>query len=567
MTTTAFPQTTEALTAWQWDDIQPHLQALQEQQLTAENVEAWLADWTAVHDHISELHSRLYVATTLDTADEVAEQRYHAFLDDILPKATAADNDLTRKFLDSGLEVEEFEIPRRNMATQVALFREENLPLLTEEQKLASVYNRLSGTITVEWEGEEKTLPQMALYLKSPDRETREKAWRLEMEGWLAQRDAINENWGKLMEIRRQQAQNAGFDDYRSYCWQRLLRFDYTPDDCKEFHAAIEEVVVPVVKQRREKRRHQMSLESLRPWDLDSDTQGRKPLHPFETVDELESRVETMFGQVDPELQAYFTRMRNENLLDLDSRKGKRTGGYCTSFDVTQQPFIFMNAAGTHLNVRTLLHEAGHSFHVFETTDIPYFQQQRVPMEFAEVASQAMELLASRYLGQEYGGFYDDGEAARARIEHLEMILGFWPYMAVVDAFQHWVYENHAAASDPAACDAQWGELWERFMPGVDWSELEEERVTGWHRKGHIHRRPFYYVEYGLAWLGAVQIWKNATENQPAALQAYRNALSLGGRVGLPELYAAAGGRFAFDHNTLAEAVGLIQATLDELEG
>jgi len=281
---------------------------------------------------------------------------------------------------------------------------------------------------------------------------------------------------------------------------------------------------------------------------------------------ELEEKTAAIFHRVDPQLGEYFEIMRRENLLDLDNRKNKAPGGYCTDFPVARRPFIFVNAVGLHDDVQTLLHEGGHAFHSFECYRIPYFQQLIPPVEFAEVASMGMELLASPYLTHQDGGFYSAEEAARARIEHLESSIRFWPYMAVVDAFQHWVYENPQDAANPASCDDHWEALWERFMPGVDWSGLEQERMTGWHRKLHIHQAPLYYVEYGLALLGAAQVWRRALSDQAGAVSAYRQALALGNTVTLPELFATAGAKFAFDEETLGEAVALMERTIDTLE-
>ena len=255
-----------------------------------------------------------------------------------------------------------------------------------------------------------------------------------------------------------------------------------------------------------------------------------------------------------------------EGLTDLDNRKNKAPGAYCTSFTSLRKPFIFVNAVGTHEDVMTTLHESGHSFHIFETAKIPYIHQLAVPMEFAEVASMGMELLASPYLTKDYGGFYTEAEAARARIEHLEGMILFWPFMAAVDAFQQWVYENPKAGIDPAACDKKWSELWDRFIPGVDWTGLEEVKTTGWHRKLHIHQVPFYYVEYGLAQLGAVQIFGNALADQARAVAAYRKALSLGGMVTLPELFTAASAKFGFDVATVKKAVDLMEGVIGDLE-
>ena len=293
---------------------------------------------------------------------------------------------------------------------------------------------------------------------------------------------------------------------------------------------------------------------------------GRPPLHPFASMAELEARTSAIFHAVDPQLGEYFEIMRREYLLDLDNRKNKAPGGYCTDFPITERPFIFANSIGVHDDVQTLLHEGGHAFHVFESAALPYCWHMQIPWEFMEVASMSMELLAAPYLALDFGGFYTPAQAARARIEHLERSLLFWPYMAVVDAFQHWVYENPAAAIHPANCDSAWADLWRRFMPGVNWSGLDQEMCTGWQRKAHIHTDPFYYVEYGLAQLGAMQVWANALRDQAGAVAAYRRALALGDTASLPELFSAAGAHFAFDAGALSQAVGLILRTVEDLE-
>jgi oligoendopeptidase F len=293
---------------------------------------------------------------------------------------------------------------------------------------------------------------------------------------------------------------------------------------------------------------------------------GAPLLKPFDSIEELKQGVSTIFHNVDPELGGYFDTLLAEGLTDLANRKNKAPGAYCTSYTSIRKPFIFVNAVGSHDDVMSTLHESGHAFHVFETAGIPYLQQLAVPMEFAEVASMGMELLASPYLGKKDGGFYSETQAALARIEHLESMILFWPFMAAVDSFQQWVYENPSEGVDPSACNTRWGELWDRFLPGVDWSGLEQVKATGWHRKLHIHTSPFYYVEYGLAQLGAVQIFANALRDQSAAVKAYRTALSLGGTLTLPGLFAAAGARFAFDAATLKSAVDLMEKVIGELE-
>lgn len=562
----SLPETTQEFKDWPWTKIEPYYQELQERELNADTQEAWLKDWSHLAELISETYQRLYVAITVDTTDQESEQKYNTFVDKIFPNVQAAEQVLKKKLLASGLQPEGFEIPLRNMRLEADLFRQENLPLLSEEMKLNTEYDKIIGAQTVEWEGQELTILQVQPIFQELDRAKRESAWRLASSRQLVDRQAINALWGKLLAVRTQLAANAGRPDYRAFRWQQMLRFDYTPSDAVRFHEAIEKVVVPAAKRMYEKRRQQLGLETLRPWDLDADTSGKPPLRPFQQVDELKSKVSAMFHRVDPQLGAYFDEMRRDHLLDLENRKGKAPGGYCTSFTRERRPFIFMNAVSTHDDVQTLLHEGGHAFHCFETAHLPYYQQLELGLEFAEVASMGMELLSAPYLEAKEGGFYSEAEAARARIEHLEGIVRFWPYMAVVDAFQHWVYTHPQQAQDPDQCDAQWGALWDRFMVGVDWSGLEAEKVTGWHRKLHIHQVPFYYIEYGLAQMGAMQVWRNALRDQAEAVAAYRRALSLGGTVTLPELYQTAGARLAFDSGTLQELVDLAEETIARLE-
>ncbi len=568
------PTTSQEIIAWTWPAIDLYYQELQSRALSASSVDDWAADWSSISERIYEMRNRLSVATSINTADKEAEERMNAFLDGIFPKVMAAEQKLKEKLLASKFEPTGFEIPLRNMRAEANLFRESNLLLLAEQQKLGIEFDKIYGAQTVKWDGEEITLTRLALNFQQPDRARREKAWHLKADRQLADRKTINDLWQKFMDVRAKIAKNADKPSYREYIWVDYLRFDYDPEDCKSFADAIENVVVPAATRIYQKRKQALGLTTLRPWDLVDGWFSRPTpaanipqLKPFASIDELKSKTSAIFHHVDPVLGGYFDQTVAEGLTDLDNRKNKAPGAYCTSYTSIRKPFIFVNAVGTHDDVMTTLHESGHSFHIYETASIPYFQQLAVPMEFAEVASMGMELLASPYLTKDNGGFYSEAEAARARVEHLETMILFWPFMAVVDAFQHWVYENPKAGADPAACDKKWGELWDRFIPGVDYSGMEEIKITGWHRKLHIHQVPFYYVEYGLAQLGAVQIFGNARSDQAGAVAAYRKALSLGGKVTLPELFSTAKAKFAFDVPTIKKAVDLMEAVVAELEG
>ncbi len=380
-------------------------------------------------------------------------------------------------------------MPLLRMRTEEELFREENLPIMVEEHKLSMEYDKIIGAQTVQWEGKEVTLAQLRPVYQATDRPLRERAWRLAAARQLHDRETISTLWRQFLALRLKLAANAGFGEYRSFRWKQLQRFDYQPEDCKSFHQAIEEVVTPAAARIYERRRRLLGLDALRPWDLSVDPLGRAPLVPFRDITEFQHAASAIFHRVDPDLGAYFGIMVREELLDLENRKNKAPGGYCTEFAAARRPFIFMNAVGIHDDVQTILHEAGHAFHAFERSGLPYSQQREVGMEFAEVASMSMELLAAPYLGEDHGGFYVEPDATRARVEHLERSILFWSYMAVVDAFQHWVYENPSESGEASACDAQWAALWRRFMPELDWSGLEEElqdRVA--EQAPHSHR-------------------------------------------------------------------------------
>lgn len=560
------PATQFEFIEWNWPRIEPCFKELAATRLTKANLPGWMQNWSRLHNLLDEVRSRLYVAWTMDTTDPQAAQDYTSFMDNVYPRVLNASQKLKLKFLVSGLSLPGLEVPLRNIRCEAELYRETNLTLISKLYRLAAEYDKIIGSQSVQWDGVEVALTELTPVLQERDRQKRERAWRLSAQRQLADREAINRLWVRYMAIRERVAANADLPNYRDYRWQRLLRFDYTPRDCYSFHKAIETVVVPAAMRLYAKRRKQLGIRTVRPWDVDVDPFGRPPLRPFETPQELEAIGANIFKRIDPQLGRYFETMRQEGLLDLDSRKGKAPGGYCTEFRVNQVPFIFINATNTHDDVSSLLHEGGHAFHVFETRHLPYHLQYIIPLEFMEVASIAMEYLGSAYLRADEGGFYSPRDAARARIRILEQTVLFWPYMAVVDAFQHWAYENHREASNPANCDATWSRLWKRFMPGENWSGLEQEACTGWQRKMHIHQDPFYFVEYGLAQLAGIQILRAARKDHGKAIRAYRYALSLGGTRALPELYKAAGARLAFDARTLKDAVDFIEETIERLE-
>ncbi len=565
------PKTAVDFVSWKWEQIEPYFADLQSRSLTKTNIRAWLLDWTRIAELMDEAYFRLYIATTVNTKDEEAEKRHRDFAENIRPKAQEAEQKLREKLLAvPDFVPEDFGVSFQKMQWQAEIFREENLPLLAEDIRLGTEHNKIIGAQTVQWEGKELTIAQLQPIYQDPDRARREKAWRLSLERQLQDKEKIDNVWIKMLTIRNQIGRNAGLPDYRAYKFKEMLRFDYTPEECLTFHQAIEEVVVPAAERVYERRRKRLGLDSVRPWDTTVDPFGRPALKPYQTIDELLNNASVVFQKVDPVLGGYFDVMRRENLLDLDNRPNKAPGAYNLPFEAAHVPFIFGNSVGIHDDVVALFHESGHAFHTFETSGkLPYIQQRGevgIPIEFAEVASMAMELLASPYMPAAAGGFYTGEEYARAMISHLEGIITFWPYMAVLDAYQHWVYTHIDEAMNPDACDATWVALWRRFMSGVDWSELDDAIKMRWRRQLHPFSYPFYYVEYGLAQLGAVQVWRNALKDQSGAVAAYRRALALGGSKPLPELYQTAGAKFAFDSQTMHTAVGLLEEQIEKLE-
>jgi len=415
----------------------------------------------------------------------------------------------------------------------------------------------------VDWDGEAKTIPQLQPYLKAAERAVRERAFRLGAQAYLAKRDELADIFDRMYALRVAVAREAGFADYQQYCFATKHRFDYTPSDTARFHEAVQQTVTPAVERLMAHRRQALGLDVLRPWDVSVDLGTSTPLKPFADVGTFVNRAQSIFTRVDPELGGQFGLMATEQLLDLESRPGKAPGGYCTDLAFRGRPFIFMNAVGVPDDVNTLVHEAGHCFHDFATHALPFTWQRRTGHEAAELASMSMELLAMPYLVQP-DGYYAPEEARVAWLEHLEDVLGALVHIASVDAFQAWIYTDPAGA-DRDARDAKWLALRDQFERGVDWNGLEPERLARWYRQLHIFELPFYYIEYGIAQLGALQVFRNAVHDAGSAVAAYKRFLALGGTRPLPELYAAAGAKLIFDAEAMAELVAFTEERIEAL--
>ncbi|MGF1632864.1 MAG: M3 family oligoendopeptidase [Phycisphaerae bacterium] len=542
-----------------WSQLQPLFDQLAGRELGSRaDLERWLLDLSELYAAIDEFGSRRYIAKTCHTEDEAIKEAFMHFVEHIEPKLKPVMFEMKKKFAacphKDELTDAKYEILKRQWETDVEIYREENVPLQTTETKLITEYDEYIGAMMVEFRGKERTLPQMGKFLEETDRATREEAWTLTAERRLKDRQKLDTIFDELLKLRQQIAENAGFADYRAYTFKALHRFDYTPEDCHAFAEAVEAEVVPMIRELDAQRRSELKLDALRPWDLGVDLKGREPLQPFDEndIDGFVAKTREIFHRLSPALAAEFDELKHAGNLDLDSRRGKAPGGYQAGLPETGVPFIFMNAAGLQRDVETLLHEGGHAFHFMASKAEPVVFLRHAPMEFCEVASMAMELLALPHMDV---FFADEAGQARAKRHQLEgaTILA---WIATIDQFQHWLYTNPGHSSE--ARRAKWLEIFDRFGHDVDYTGHEDAKEWLWQRQLHLYHVPFYYIEYGIAQLGALQLWLKSLQDPHQALANYRNGLKFGGTRSLPELFTATGLQFDFSRKTvgpLAKAV------------
>ncbi len=558
-----------------WSQIAPLFDALDQRPIdNADQLERWLLDISELAACISEESTKRHVAMTCQTDDPVKEQAYLHFIEQIAPKCKPRWHRLRERYVASParsqLRRPRYAVFDRSNVAAVEIFREANVPLQTEDEKLDQQYQKICGAMTVEYDGREQTLQQMARYQQEPDRAVRQRTWEMVVRRRLAEREKLDDIFDEMIRLRATIAANAGFENFRDYQFKTYERFDYTPADCFKFHEAIAAVAVPAQRIIHEERRRTLGVDRLRPWDLNVDPHNRPPLRPFEKSSELCEKSSAIFHRISPDLGRQFDQMVSAGWLDLDSRKGKAPGGYQATYDERRHPFIFMNAVGLHGDVETLVHEGGHAFHAIACRDDPLLQYRNYGMEMAEVASMGMELLAYDHLDQ----FYSGDNLTRARREQMESIVWVFTWIATIDAFQHWIYTDPSQVGDGTTADVpaavrgqartqQWLAILKRFDSGVvDWSGYEPAREAMWQRQLHLFGVPFYYIEYGIAQIGALQLWRNARADKVNALKQYREALALGGSRPLPDLWAAAGLKFDFSRQTLQP---LIEAVVNEL--
>ncbi|MEA5427083.1 M3 family oligoendopeptidase [Arcicella lustrica] len=546
-----------------WESVKPLFDNLVERSIdNVDDLRKFFTDRSELESYLSENFAWRYIKMTCDTGDKEIKAHFDQFVTEIQPHLAEYDDVLNKKTLESPFldELTEtgFDITIRGMKKSTEIFRNENIALFTEIQNLSSQYQATVGAMTVELDGQTKTLQQAGVFLENTDRTLRESVYRKIQERRFQDHEKMDEIFNKLTALRHQIALNAGFENYRDYSFAALKRFDYTPADCFNFHEAVAETIVPILNNVATERKNALQVSELRPWDKSVDAQGRAALHPFNGGEDLLNKTIECFNQLDPFLGECLSIMKEMGRLDLESRVGKAPGGYNYPLEETGFPFIFMNASSLMRDVITMLHEGGHAVHSIVTKDLMLNTFRNFPSEVAELASMSMELISMDF----WNVYFDnEEELKRAKIQHLEDILSTLPWVATVDKFQHWIYENptHTVEERTTA----WVSIYEKFADSVtDWSGLENYKFWMWHRQLHIFELPFYYIEYGIAQLGAIGVWKNYKENPQKGLEGYLNALKLGYTKPMKEIYAAANIPFDFSKEHIASLMNFVQAEL-----
>lgn len=545
------------------DDVIPHFEELLSREINkVEELKQWLRDSSELEAALSEDVCWRQINMTRDTENKAYEESFTNFMMNIDPHLKPYAHKLNEKLMASDFVNDlgsEYAILLRSVKNQVALYREENIQLEAEINVMAQQFGAISGKMSIEVDGQEFTLQQAAKFLQQPDRAKREAVYFKVAERRAEDRDNLDDLFDQLLAKRHQVALNAGFDNYRDYMFKALGRFDYGVKECEDFHASVKKYMLPLVEKIYEKKKQKLNLDQLKPWDVDAVPEGQQPLNPFKDGTELTDRAIAVYDKLDPFFGNCIRKMKEIKHLDLDSRKGKAPGGYNCPLAETGVPFIFMNAAGTADDVITMMHEGGHAFHSFLAHKLPLSGFKEYPMEMAELASMSMELFTFEHWDQFYA---DANELQRAQQEQLERVLTIFPWIATIDKFQHWIYTHPSHSREERT--AAWMEILSEFFPhNIDTTDLEDIRAIQWQKQLHLFEVPFYYIEYGIAQLGAIAMWKQYLDKPALAIKNYTQALSLGYTKNLNELYQTAGIKFDFSENTVKELAAFVGDKMD----
>lgn len=550
-----------------WEQVIPFYENLKNRVINSiSELETWLKNRSELESYLSENMAWRYIKMTCDTTNLESQKAYQFFVEEISPKTAMYSDELNKKSLTLaekfGLTGNGYDIMLRGLKKSVEIFREANIELETKIALKQTEYQAITGGMTVEIDGEQMTMPKAATFLQAVKRETRENAWRKISEKRYGEKDKLDTIFNELRDLRYQEALNADFENFRDYMFAAMGRFDYTPADCFAFHEAVAETIVPIVNQMTAERKAKLGLGELKPWDLKVDAEGRTALKPFHNGKDLLDKTEVCFEKINPKLSDYIKTMRAMGHFDVESRMGKAPGGYNYPLEEIGVPFIFMNATDSVRDLVTMVHEGGHAIHSFEVRELPINAFRNPTMEVAELASMSMELISMEHWDT---FFSDTKDLKRAKIEHLEDILAALPWIATVDKFQHWIYENPTHSIEKRK--ENWTKINGEFSDNVtDWTDLEQYRAYSWQRQLHIYEVPFYYIEYGMAQLGAISVWRNYKKDQKKGLDGYLAALKLGYTKTIKEIYEAAGIKFDFSKEYISELMDFVKSELAELK-
>jgi len=557
----------EGLIIDDWLKIEGYFKDLVDRKIdNLESFKNWLRDQSELEAILEEDMAWRYIKMTIDTKDEQLSLDYSFFVTEIAPKMAPFDDLLNKKLMNSQFKKElenndAYKIYFRSVQKSIELFREENIPLKTQSQEKSKEYGTISAAQSIEWEGETLTMQQASNLLKKQDEVIRKEAFQKMVSRRSEDVEALEQLFDDLIVLRHKIAVNAGYKNYRDYKFDALGRFDYTKEDCFDFHAAIKEHIVPMVQEIQKEHANKMGKERIKPWDSEVDPDGKEPLVPFKDGKELLNTTKSIFKEIDPFFGDCLQTMDEMKHLDLDSKAGKAPGGYNYPLYEIGVPFIFMNAASAQRDVVTMIHEGGHAVHSFLSRDLDLTSFKNLPSEVAELASMSMELLSM----DNWNAFYDNqDELNRAKKEQLVGILRVLPWIATIDAFQHWIYENPTHSREERK--TYWKKLQEDYgNPFVDWAGYEESRTYAWHRQLHLFEVPFYYIEYGISQLGAIGVWKNALQNKEKAIADYKAALALGYTKDIPTIYETANLKFDFSSKTVQSLAQFVQNELKKV--
>lgn len=549
-----------------WESVEPFFKELNDRPLdTKIALEKWLQDLSELEAFISEDACWRQIKMTCDTNDKSLEEAFNYFCLEIQPKMQPYVDALNKKLIHSPLtdqlDSKAYFTYLRSVKKSIELFRTENIPIQADLSVLQQQYGVIAGKMTIQIEGAEYTLQQAAKFLEHEDRAIREEAYRKIQDRRLQDQEIMHNLFTDLVQKRHQVAVNAGFANYRDYKFVELGRFDYTKEDCFQFHAAVKLHVMPLIDKIYARKKQQLGVDSLKPWDTEAAPAGTLPLRPFTDGDDLFNKSVACFEQLNPFFADCLRKMKELNHFDLESRKGKAPGGYNCPLAESGAPFIFMNAASQMSDVTTMVHEGGHAIHSFLSHQLPLTAFKEYPMEIAELASMSMELFSMNH----WQSFFDNEVELNRAIEHqLERTITIFPWIAIIDKFQHWVYENPMHTIQQRT--NEWQNIVKEFSTkSIDFSGLKQYRSIGWQRQLHLFEVPFYYIEYGIAQLGAIGMWMQYLQNPTAAVENYMNALALGGTKTLPELYKTAGIEFNFSPEYVKKLMDFTNEQLEKL--